>query len=117
MPTRAKRPCAAAGCGNVVSNGRYCAAHVVQARTVDKRPSRSKRGYDRNWQRLRLLKLRSNPVCEECLLYGHVVQATEVDHIKPLREGGTNQDENLRSLCKSCHSRKTARETMVRARG
>jgi len=39
-----------------------------------------------------------------------VVAATEVDHIVPLRAGGTNDAENLQALCKSCHSRKTAIE-------
>ena len=36
--------------------------------------------------------------------------ATEVDHIIPLRHGGGNKLENLQSLCKSCHSSKTAVE-------
>jgi len=36
--------------------------------------------------------------------------ATEVDHIKPTRNGGSDRPDNLQGLCKSCHSRKTALE-------
>jgi hypothetical protein len=39
------------------------------------------------------------------------VVATEVDHIQPLSRGGGHEWENLQALCKSCHSKKTARET------
>ncbi|WP_366141808.1 HNH endonuclease signature motif containing protein, partial [Propionivibrio sp.] len=34
--------------------------------------------------------------------------ATDVDHIVPIRRGGTNKHENLQPLCHACHSRKTA---------
>jgi 5-methylcytosine-specific restriction endonuclease McrA len=34
----------------------------------------------------------------------------EIDHIKPLASGGTNQIDNLQALCKSCHQDKTANE-------
>lgn len=36
--------------------------------------------------------------------------ATEVDHIVPLRRGGTDLRSNLVGLCKPCHSRKTIGE-------
>jgi 5-methylcytosine-specific restriction protein A len=32
----------------------------------------------------------------------------EVDHIKPLEHGGTNEDDNLQLLCSECHKVKTA---------
>jgi 5-methylcytosine-specific restriction endonuclease McrA len=34
----------------------------------------------------------------------------EIDHIKPLASGGTNQIDNLQALCKACHQDKTANE-------
>lgn len=42
-----------------------------------------------------------------CKREGHYTDATEVHHIKPLSEGGTNDLNNLMPLCKSCHSRIT----------
>ena len=40
---------------------------------------------------------------------GCTERATEVDHIVPLRQGGTSEADNLQTLCKRHHSRKTAR--------
>lgn len=37
--------------------------------------------------------------------------ATEVDHIKPLKMGGSNQHHNLRALCHSCHIDRATRNT------
>ena len=34
----------------------------------------------------------------------------ELDHIKPLASGGTNDMDNIQLLCKSCHKEKTQRE-------
>ena len=36
----------------------------------------------------------------------------EVDHIKRLEYGGTNEVSNLVALCRDCHGRKTAMENM-----
>ena len=43
--------------------------------------------------------------------FGTTRVATEVDHIQPLSRGGGHEWDNLQALCKSCHSKKTARET------
>jgi 5-methylcytosine-specific restriction endonuclease McrA len=34
----------------------------------------------------------------------------DIDHIKPLSSGGTNEIDNLQALCKACHRDKTANE-------
>jgi 5-methylcytosine-specific restriction enzyme A len=34
----------------------------------------------------------------------------DIDHIKPLASGGTNEIDNLQALCKACHRDKTANE-------
>lgn len=68
------------------------------------------RKYDtRAWRdSIRPQKLRRNPLCEECALSNVVTIAIDVDHV----DGDSSNDrpENLRSLCKRCHSIKTARE-------
>lgn len=40
----------------------------------------------------------------------------EIDHIKELRDGGTNDISNLQALCINCHRVKTSRMTTVIAR-
>lgn len=44
-------------------------------------------------------------------MQGIVTPATDVDHVTPLRRGGTNDPANLQALCHPCHSRKTCAET------
>lgn len=48
--------------------------------------------------------LANNP---DCVMCGGL--ATEVDHIVPSRFGGSDDESNLRALCKSDHSRVTAK--------
>jgi len=59
-------------------------------------------------KRIRVLT-RDAFVCRSC---GRVAsgQAAHVDHIVPLEDGGSDQDENLQTLCRSCHGRKTRAE-------
>lgn len=78
---------------------------------MDTRPSASRRGYGARWQALRADFLRRHPLCRSCEAKGRVKPANEVDHIKPRAQGGSDADENLQSLCKPCHSRKTAQTT------
>jgi 5-methylcytosine-specific restriction protein A len=60
-------------------------------------------------QRLRRLK-RTNGLCEHCLKAGLTVEATVVDHIKPLALGGSDEDDNTRNLCDDCHAAVTAEQ-------
>ena len=104
MPRRPARPCSKPGC----PHRQPCPVHGGQRppreRRPDSRPSASERGYDRKWRRIRAQYLRLHPRCVVC---GE--PATEVDHIVPLADGGTNKHGNLQALCKSHHSQKTNR--------
>ena len=105
---RAPRVCPVIGCPNlVVAPARYCDMHQREQRQrVDAgRPSAAERGYDAEWQKTRKEFLVMHPRCTEC---GQ--QATEVDHIVPIADGGTNEWTNLRAMCKRDHSQRTARE-------
>lgn len=58
-------------------------------------------------------KLALTPMCEACLTErGEYTAANEVDHKDGKGPNGPRGHDldNLRSLCKSCHSRKTVRE-------
>jgi 5-methylcytosine-specific restriction protein A len=50
--------------------------------------------------------LRIHPICE---IDGCGQVATDLDHKKPKRDGGTDAADNLQALCHSHHSQKTAR--------
>lgn len=41
-------------------------------------------------------------------------QADQVDHVTPLEQGGSNDDDNLQLLCDACHKLKTAKECAAR---
>lgn len=75
----------------------------VAARRPDNRLSARQRGYDSRWERIRAAHLREEPYCRIC---GDV--GSNVDHIIPRARGGTNDPQNLQTLCASCHSAKTA---------
>ena len=66
--------------------------------------------YDRQWRKARLEHLRNCPWCVECAKTDRYISATDVDHIEPHR--GDKRlfwdRANWQSLCKSCHSKKTA---------
>ena len=104
-----KRPCPRLLCPNFVTYpDRVCGPHKAeeQGELDTQRGSASSRGYGITWRRLRILILHRDPVCKVCDRRA----SWEVDHIKPLRLGGTNRWWNLQGLCKPCHSRKTLRE-------
>ena len=63
------------------------------------------------WKRKSKAQLMAEPLCRDCLSRGIVTPAREADHIEPHR--GDKQafwTGELQSLCKECHSVKTARE-------
>ena len=110
---RAKSICSSPGCLRLTDGSSRCAIHAKQ-RTPDTRPSRSQRGYTRRWyDHYQKPYLTAHPLCEECVEHGITKAAECVDHVTP-HEG--NEEllycwANLRALCWSCHSRKTARES------
>ena len=66
----------------------------------------------RNWNRIRAAILKRDGF--RCTWFTDGVRcsarATDVDHIVPAHRGGGDDPDNLRSLCKWHHDRKTGRE-------
>ena len=70
--------------------------------------SRHDRGYGSDWIKLRQVVLgRDDHLCQACLAKGRVTAANQVDHIVPKAKQGTDDLDNLQSLCKPCHDAKT----------
>lgn len=110
MPRKPKKPCRFPGCPNLTDD-MYCEEHIhiMNARyNKYERPYKSGERYGAEWRKIRNRYIQAHPLCEICRGRGLVVAATEVHHKIPLSRGGTHDDENLMSLCKSCHSRITA---------
>lgn len=85
-------------------------------RSTTERPTWYKRDDKRTltgrpWRRLRerILK-RDQYLCVACRKKGKLTEATEVDHIKPVAQQGTDDESNLQSLCAACHQAKTIAE-------
>ena len=71
----------------------------------------------RPWQRIRKRILeRDKYLCQHCLREGKFTMANEIDHIVPLEHGGTNDDDQLQSLCIPHHRKKTASDRNYRPR-
>lgn len=82
-----------------------------RVKPTDTRPNAADRGYAADWQRVRLAVLCDEPLCRPCRAAGRVTEATLVDHVTPLSEGGARLDRsNLEPMCVGCHARKTARD-------
>ena len=63
-------------------------------------------------QNIRREHFRRHPLCVGCLAKSppRTTVATELDHIKPLHQGGTDTPENRQGLCGECHLEKSVTE-------
>jgi 5-methylcytosine-specific restriction enzyme A len=75
----------------------------------------------RRWERVRLLKMQQNPLCEACLQVGEIVPAEVVDHRVPISKEGREKRsaaeafphlDGLASLCANHHNAKTRAEQL-----
>lgn len=71
-------------------------------------PSYEREQRNVNGYKKRLIAAKQRWACAHCK---NMLDASfEIDHIIPLSDGGTNDDENLVCLCRNCHGIKTFRE-------
>jgi len=67
------------------------------------------------WRSLRNYKIQMNPLCEHCLKSDILTPAREIDHIVAIKDGGEKLAyNNLSSLCRSCHAKKSVMEREAR---
>lgn len=111
--------CRHPGCGRLVEIAGYCDKHKDDAIGWGKNRqiSSRERGYGGRWRFLRQQVLeRDSYLCCECAKEGRVSAASDVDHIVPKSQGGTDDLSNLQSLCKKCHKTKTYAEKRGRVK-
>lgn len=107
MPQRAFKPCLYPLCKNLVSSNRFCIEHAKEDVAVSALSEAKPIYHSVQWRKLRLLHLRSSPLCAVCQQ-----PAVVADHITPIRQGGHPWAmENLQSLCLVCHSKKRNMES------
>lgn len=74
----------------------------------DRRGTKYERGYGTEWiKRREYILARDEMLCQPCLAKNKLTKATEVDHIIPKAQGGTDDESNLQSICEDCHRDKT----------
>lgn len=90
---------------------RLKAAPLGRVAVLATKAGATKRETGRTWQRKReSVLLGSDCMCALC----KTAAATEVDHIIPLEQGGSNDEINLQPLCKECHLEKSREEARIR---
>ena len=107
MPRKPKRPCSYHGCPKL-TDGRFCEEHAkAEAQRYEKyqRDPMARKRYGSAWRVIRARYAAEHPFCEMCLAEGRYTPTEHIHHIKPLTQGGTHDESNLKALCHSCHSR------------
>ena len=114
MPTKPLNPCRQPGCPNLGD----CPVHgrTVRRRAYDQQ--RGARGYavTREWRLvIRPTVLARDMICtwgslarDEAPEHGCLKASTDVAHIMPREEGGSDHFDNLRGLCHAHHSAETS---------
>ena len=115
MPMKPLKICNHVGCNQLTKDAR-CQEHEQEHQSeANKRVSNNRQSYhmwysSTRWRKLRLIWLKSNPLCVYCQEQNKLIPAQVVDHIRP-HKGDIYMFysvDNLQSLCKRCHDIKTA---------
>jgi 5-methylcytosine-specific restriction protein A len=108
-----RKQCTYPGCPEIVVSGR-CKKHQ-KIKNKEKYISRDKtyqHMYNYRWNKYSAARLRSHPLCAECLKRGKTTRATVTDHVVP-HKGRVEifwDKTNHQSLCETCHNKKTYKE-------
>lgn len=109
MPKSPVRGCAYGRCNKrAVPGSQYCEEHKkIMDRQYNRytREEDVKKKYGTAWKKARDRHAARYPYCEQCYREGKITMMDEVHHIVPVSRGGTNEDSNLMSLCRSCHNK------------
>lgn len=111
MPKSAPKPCTYPRCNKYATRGARCGEHQPKHNWKHTQ-NRHERGYGTQWYKIRARVLtKFDHICQSCLRDGIYTRATQVDHIIPKFEGGTDEESNLEPICDKCHKIKTRKES------
>ena len=98
MPQREKQACEFPFCGRLSDGKRWCPVHMKGRRKLRGQAAHDKKLYSsRSWQKMRAVILMRHPLCEMCERKHRVTPSTDVDHIIPRSQGGTEIESNSAS--------------------
>jgi 5-methylcytosine-specific restriction enzyme A len=112
VPKKWTNPCRYAGCSMRTTQGNICDFHRKELKREkdSRRPNATDRGYGGDWRKTRDAVLRGKDLCDYC-----GGPAELVDHIVPVRFGGTNDPDNLVPCCRVCNARKAVEDNRLYA--
>lgn len=113
MPYKAKYPCKAKNCPELIRKGSYCEKHYIEpknkeyVRKKDNRPSAWKRGYNKEFYKIRAQLLKESPICQIC----NIEKSTVAHHMPDYVPGTNHKDYDYMAVCHGCHNRVTKAKT------
>lgn len=113
MPSIPKTQCAEYQCkAPSIKGSVYCVDHAPAQKTSEARQAFSAHYKTSAWLSIRKRQLSIQPLCQACLINGHVTQANHVDHVFPWSAVGEHAfRRNLfQSLCETHHGVKSGLE-------
>ena len=117
MPTRPGKQCNKMGCAGIAYGQSHCETHAKTSKgwaVGQQGKTTTDRGYGHAWRKTRKQIIRrDNGLCQEHFRLGKFVAGNTVDHIINKGSGGTDEHDNLETLCDDCHKAKTQRESRL----
>lgn len=113
MPTFPISKCSEFGCKNLCATGKsVCATHAPKLKTKVERETFNKFYKLVAWDTLRKRQFSIQPLCQACMLNGHIAMASHLDHLfawNHIGEGAFMRNV-FQSLCPECHGVKSGLE-------
>jgi 5-methylcytosine-specific restriction endonuclease McrA len=94
-------------CGKVITSGSRCSTDQATWQQKHPRPSSSARGYDGEYQRNKPIVIAQGRKGRPCVICGKPFQPHQkitIEHIVPLRKGGTSRLANLGPAHPACNT-------------
>lgn len=89
--------------------------NTAKLKTLEAKAGSTPREHGRAWMAKRQQVALAYGYRCACCGEAWVSSRDQIDHIKPLEQGGSNDKSNLQPLCNDCHNEKTKQEARARS--